>query len=234
MSHPQLPGRRPKKSFHDTFITDIFIPSNPSSSLCIYYYLLACTVWMKKQTKRTANTLDMMRICLDDGKWITETAPAAVIYLSVTAAWPLACANWRGLLLGKHPHLWTELFPALLGTARSVQVSAQGQLMRCEYVKMYPLSYNKHWSLGQNMRNLVKMTNSAADMIPARLAAGWWSHLLVWDALKHGTLHETRRKQFGVVNNNFVYSSHAHEHEGGVFYNNNTYIVNYICWQWSF
>ena len=132
-----------------------------------------------------------------------------------SAAWPLACAHWRGLLLGKHPHLWTELFPALLGTVRSVQLSAQGQLMRCENVKLYPLSY-KHWSLGQNMRNLAKMTNSAADMIPAGLAAGWWSHLLVWDALKHGTLHVTRRKQFGVVNNYFVYSSHAHEHKGGI------------------
>ena len=141
--------------------------------------------------------------------------------------WPLACAHWRGLLLGRHPHLWTELFPPLLGTVRSVQVSAQGQLMRCEYVKLYPLSQGsyKHWSLGQNMRNLVNVTNSAADMIPAGLASGWWSHLLVWGALKHGTLHVTRRKKFGAVNNNIVYSSHAHEHEGGVgFYNNNTYV----------
>ena len=100
---------------------------------------------MQKQRKKTANTLAMMRICLDDGKWITETAPAAVIYLTA-GPWPVpdgAASCW-----GLDPHLWTQLFPALLGTARSVQLSAQGQLMRCKYVKLCPLSQGscKQWS----------------------------------------------------------------------------------------
>ena len=129
-----------------------------------------------------------MRICLDDGKWITETAPAAVIYLTA-APWPVP--NGAASCWGLDPHLWAQLFPALLGTARSVQLSAQQeQLMRCKYVKLFPLSQGscKQWShtgktwFYDGRAILCRWQADLAWPLQDPLTAGWWSHLL------HGTL----------------------------------------------
>ena len=139
-------GRDLKKSFYNTFVTASFLVLSCLSNVGTYRL---DEVADEEDSKYSWHDEDLSR-WRKVNHW--DSPGGGDILECGCCLAPGLCPLAR-LLLGKHPHLWTELFPPLLGTVRSVQVSAQGQLMRCEYVKLYPLSQGsyKHWSLGQNM-----------------------------------------------------------------------------------